>query len=120
MTNPGKPVSDLEYLLEALDETGCYTTICRSIRRAIERRKQDLAQNTHRSEVMNPPASAAMGTEAGNLNMEQRHGAGAVPRGAKARPADAPPPPHPADNTPKGEGLDKNIDAALAAGKGEG
>jgi hypothetical protein len=48
---------------------------------------------THRSEVVNPPASAAKGAEAGNLTTEQRHGTGAVPRGAEARPADASPPP---------------------------
>lgn len=48
---------------------------------------------THRVEVMNPPVSAARGTEAGNLNMAQHHRAfglaleGALP----ARPAAAPP-----------------------------
>jgi hypothetical protein len=52
-------------------------------------------QSTHRSEVMNPPASAAQGAEARNLNMEQRHRTGAVLRGAEARPANVasvPPP----------------------------
>lgn len=46
-----------------------------------------------RSEVMNPPASAAQGAEARNLNTEPRHGTGAVPRASKARPADEVPPP---------------------------
>lgn len=48
-----------------------------------------------RSEVMNPPGPAAQGPEAGNLDKEPRHGTGAVPRGAEARPAAAasvPPP----------------------------
>jgi hypothetical protein len=48
-----------------------------------------------RSEVMNPPVSAAEGTEAGNLSTEQRDRTGAVLRGAEARPADVasvPPP----------------------------
>lgn len=40
---------------------------------------------THRGEVMNPPASAAEGAEAGNLNMPQRHGTGAVPQGGEAQ-----------------------------------
>lgn len=48
---------------------------------------------TNRDEVMNPPASAAQGAEAGNLNMSQCHGTGAVPRAAEARPAEAAPPP---------------------------
>jgi len=34
---------------------------------------------TQRGEVMNPPASAALGAEAGNLNTPQRDGTGAVP-----------------------------------------
>lgn len=45
------------------------------------------------SEVMNPPVPAARGTEARNLAQEPRHGTGAVPRAAQARPADAAPPP---------------------------
>jgi hypothetical protein len=47
----------------------------------------------HRGEVMNPPASAAEGVEAGNLNTPQRHGSGADPRAPEARPADGAPPP---------------------------
>jgi hypothetical protein len=47
----------------------------------------------HRGEVMNPPASAAEGAEAGNLNTPQRHGSGADPRAPEARPADGAPPP---------------------------
>jgi len=34
---------------------------------------------TQRAEVMNPPESAAKGSEAGNLNSAQRDGTGAVP-----------------------------------------
>jgi len=44
---------------------------------------------------MNPPASAAEGAEAGNLNRGHVIGMGPVSRGAKARPADVasvPPP----------------------------
>ena len=39
----------------------------------------------NRTEVMNPPASAAEGAEARNLNMVQRHGTGAVPQGMEAQ-----------------------------------
>ncbi|MCU1318100.1 MAG: hypothetical protein JWN63_3422 [Candidatus Acidoferrum typicum] len=39
---------------------------------------------TKRTEVMNPPASAALGAEARNLNTVQRHGTGAVPQGTEA------------------------------------
>jgi hypothetical protein len=46
-----------------------------------------------RAEVMNPPVSAARGTEAGNLNTARCHGLGASPRGAEARPVEASPPP---------------------------
>jgi hypothetical protein len=41
------------------------------------------ADYTKRAEVMNPPESAARGSEVGNLNSAQRDGAGAVP-GRKA------------------------------------
>ena len=51
--------------------------------------------NTARREVMNPPVSAALGTEAGNLNMRQRHGRDARPRATKVRPANVAP--HPID-----------------------
>jgi len=40
---------------------------------------------TKRTEVMNPPVSAAQGTEVGNLNTVQRHGTGAVPQGMEAQ-----------------------------------
>jgi hypothetical protein len=40
---------------------------------------------TKRTEVMNPPESAAQGSEARNLNMVQRHGTGAVPQGMEAQ-----------------------------------
>ena len=39
---------------------------------------------TQRAEVMNPPESAAQGSEARNLNSAQRDGTGAVP-GRKAK-----------------------------------
>jgi hypothetical protein len=55
---------------------------------------------THRGEVMNPPESAAQGSEVGNLNMPQRHGLGGSPRGAEARPAEAPPLPELCDDCP--------------------
>lgn len=44
-------------------------------------------------EVMNPPQSAALGCEAGNLIADHVIGMGHVDRAAKARPADAVPPP---------------------------
>lgn len=43
------------------------------------------ADYTSRDEVMNPPESAAEGSEVGNLNMSQRHGTGAVPQGMEAQ-----------------------------------
>lgn len=51
---------------------------------------------TKRSEVMNPPASAAQGAEARNLNMLQRHGSGVEPQGMEAQatqPSATPAPP---------------------------
>ena len=39
----------------------------------------------HRGEVMNPPASAAEGAEAGNLSTPQRSGSGADPQGMEAQ-----------------------------------
>jgi hypothetical protein len=44
-------------------------------------------------EVMNPPASAAEGAEAGNLTRADVMGLGQVHRAAEARPAEAVPPP---------------------------
>lgn len=43
------------------------------------------ADYTKRTEVMNPPESAAQGSEARNLNTVQRHGTGAVPQGMEAQ-----------------------------------
>lgn len=40
---------------------------------------------TTRDEVMNPPASAARGAEARNLNTSQRHGSGAEPQGTEVQ-----------------------------------
>lgn len=50
------------------------------------------ARLQQRSEVMNPPVSAARGTEAGNLNTEPRHGLGASPRASETRPVEEVPP----------------------------
>jgi len=58
------------------------------------------AQLHNRPEVMNPPQSAAEGCEAGNLNMGQRHGLGASPRAAEARPAEVAPLPSFGDPCP--------------------
>jgi len=58
------------------------------------------AQLHHRPEVMNPPQSAAEGCEAGNLNTGQRHGLGASPRAAEARPAEVAPLPSFGDPCP--------------------
>lgn len=63
------------------------------IAREQNRSAQKTDDYTKRGEVMNPPASAALGAEAGNLNTPQRHGLGPSPRGAEARPADASPVP---------------------------
>lgn len=43
------------------------------------------ADYTKRTEVMNSPASAALGAEVRDLNMVQRHGTGAVPQGMEAQ-----------------------------------
>ncbi len=53
-----------------------------------ERLREILARRsviTHRAEVMNPPESAAQGSEARNLNTAQRHGSGVEPQGSAAQ-----------------------------------
>lgn len=52
---------------------------------------ETVVQLHNRPEVMNPPASAAEGAEARNLDKGQRHGLGASPRAAETRPVEAAP-----------------------------
>lgn len=58
-----------------------------------ERKACAVNQLHQRPEVMNPPQSAAQGCEARNLIADHVMGMGHVHRAAKARPADAVPPP---------------------------
>jgi hypothetical protein len=57
-------------------------------------------QITTRGEVMNPPESAAEGSEARNLNTPQRHGSGAEPQGGEAQATQHPAAPSVGDPCP--------------------
>jgi hypothetical protein len=64
----------------------------RSIQQALGYDKPKAKPVTPEPQVMNPPESAAQGSEAGNPQKAHVMGIGAVPRAAEARPAEAAPP----------------------------
>lgn len=68
------------------------------------------AEVIQRGEVMNPPASAAQGAEAGNLNTPHRSGSGADPQGEKAQAAPTPAAP----SCPRAEGCSRPKDCESA------